>query len=117
MNPGLRGLAGVEGLAGLVDLGLVAFCPGPDAAERLAQAKAKVGQAIIDARWDHRISGADQQAVTLHPAQGLGQHFLTDAGNLMAKGSKAHLTLDRQDLEDDHGPFVGYATNEAVTSA
>ena len=82
MNPALA-LPGVEGLAGLFDLGQVAFNRGPHAAKRLAQAKAKIGQAVIHAGRDHRMDGADQQAVTFHLAQGLGQHFLADGGDMV----------------------------------
>src|SRR5476651_358517 len=86
--------------------------PDPDSAERSAQCDPEVCEFVFDLRRHDRIHRTYHQTITLHRAQGLREHFLTDSLNQFTKPAETQRRLLREYVEDQHRPFVCNATDE-----
>jgi hypothetical protein len=88
--------------------------PDPYATKRPTERQAQPGQLVFDLGRHDRVDRSREQSIALHLAQGLRQHLLADAFDLLAQARETQLPLLGQHLEDQHRPFVGDSTNELV---
>lgn len=100
-----------EGGASLFDGGDVAFGPEPNAAEGFAERFAERREGVVDMRRDNGVDGAADEAVLLHLAESLGEHFLADGGDEAAEVLETDNAVFVEGFKDEHGPFVGDAVN------
>src|SRR5690606_20888915 len=108
------GFRRIESRPRRLDPGQVILRPGPDAAERLAQAVAEIGELVLDSRRDDRMDGALHEPVAFHLAQRLRQHLLADPRDLAANLGEAQLAMIGEDLENQHRPLVGDLSDHVV---
>src|SRR5690606_35073792 len=108
------GLRRIESRPGRFDAGEIVLGPGPDTAERFAEAVAEIGELVFDSRRDHRVDGALDQTVALHLPQRLGQHLLADTRDLAADLGEAQRSVIGEDFENQHSPLVGNLADHVV---
>lgn len=102
----------MEGFAGGLDGLTVLLGPDPDTAEGLAEREAEGGEVVFDAGWDDGKDGAGDEAVGLHLAEGLGEHFLADATDEIAETGEAEAAVLGEGFDGEHGPLVGDALDD-----
>jgi hypothetical protein len=79
--------------------------PIADGVEREGEGAAERGERIFDHGWNDGIDLAGDKAILLESAEGLGEHFLGDAGDFALKLVVAQGAI-RQAAEDEGGPFA-----------
>ncbi len=60
------------------------------------------------------MDSPDDEAVALHLSKCLGEHLLTDAFNQLAETREPQLPMVSEDVQDHHGPLIGYAPDQLV---
>ena len=91
---------------------VVAFGPVPYLAERGAQALSRRSQFVFDPGRNDGEHGSLEQAVALHFPQGLGQHLLADSADQAANLREAQAPVFVENLQCQHGPFVGHPADD-----